>query len=157
MPEPSCNDLVASHAELLEERTEWQKTIAEQGAEVERVSRDLAEARAELATMTAVAESNQRAHAIAVQEVQRLRPVFDAAQVWHVVRRDKVSGDVFHQGCKALDEAVRASNGTLGREPVAPPSEEEIERGRELVRRATADSERRNAELFGRKVKESGS
>lgn len=42
-------------------------------AEVEQVSRDLAEARAELATMTAVAESNQRAHAYAVQEIQRLR------------------------------------------------------------------------------------
>lgn len=73
-------------------------------------------------------------------EVRRLKAVEAAAKVWRICRHEEISGDVFHRACVALSEAVAALNGDLDRPPVAPPSEEELEGGRELVRRAKAYS-----------------
>lgn len=64
-----------------------------------------------------------------------------AAKVWRDARRGEISGGVYHYACKALDDAISAHLGLLDREPTAPPTEEEMEHGREAVRQSKAYSE----------------
>lgn len=73
--------------------------------------------------------------------IEQARAVVEAAKVWRITRHDQVSGMVLHQACDALSDAVAVLNGErLDRPPVAPPTAEELEAGRDIVRRATAYS-----------------
>lgn len=69
------------------------------------------------------------------------RAVLTAAGIWHVARHSETSSMTFHHACKALSDAAADLFGELDRDPIAPPTEAELERGLEIVRRALAYSD----------------
>lgn len=76
----------------------------------------------------------------------RERAVLVAAKVWRIARHTEVDGATYHRSCKALDEAVAVLVGALDDEPTPPPTDEELEQGRALVRHAKELSARLWAE-----------
>lgn len=75
--------------------------------------------------------------------IDREQAVLDAARTWRIARHGELDGITFHRACKALDEAVAALNGELDRDPVPPPTPQDLERGQQIVEQARAYAEAR--------------